>query len=397
MERIKRIIKSIKGEDIACAIKLMISLFPAMILKAAKKDIWVIAERPNNADDNGWMFYQWLKENYPEKNCYFFLNKDAHNFDNNDSHMIAYNSFKHFVYYVASDCHINAMFDSVDPNAKICNHFKAIFKKNVKTIYLKHGIIKDGCDLYKYENRPYAMFICGAMPEYEYIKENAGYPEGHIKYTGLARFDDLYKNKRDDGYILIIPTWRRYIGYDPEKTEQENEQDFLASSYYKTYSSLLKNADFIEFLEKNNLKARFCLHAQFKKYEKHFVSTNPHIEMVSKDESIHELLMTNSMMITDYSSVFFDAAYADKPVIFYHFDYEEFRSKHFSEGYFSYENDGMGPIVKNEASLVNTIINSFDGEKFVNPEKYIERCDAFFPLHDDKNCERIYDAILSVL
>ena len=375
---------------------LIIALIPAMILKVAKKDIWVIAERPNNADDNGWMFYQWLKENYPEKNFYFFLNKDAHNFDNNDSHMIAYNSFKHFVYYVASDCHINAMFDSVDPNAKICNHFKAIFKKNVNTIYIRHGISKDGVELYKYEIRPYRIFVCGAKPEYEYFKEYAGYPDDNLKYLGFARFDDLLERKRDDRFILIIPTWRRYVGHDPTKSVEENEQDFLNSKFYKYYSDMLKDEKLLSFLEKNDIKARFCLHAQFKKFQKFFDLSNPYIDFVDPNESVHELLLSTSLVITDYSSVFFDAAYADKACIFYHFDYEEFRSKHFSEGYFSYERDAMGPVVYDTETLVDYMFEIFDGNTFIREDKYLERTNRFFEYHDTNNCQRLYDAINSI-
>lgn len=393
MGRIKRILSELKLRDINCFIKLFLSLIPAIFVKANHKDIWLIAERPDNADDNGWMLYQWIRKNYPNDECYFILGKDAHNYDENDSHMIEWNSWKHYVYYVASNCHINAMFTSCDPVAKVCNHFNSVFKKKLNTYYIRHGILKDGFEMYMYENHKYRILFCGANPEYEYLKENGKYPEGKIKYTGLARFDDLLERKRDDRFILVIPTWRRYIGHDTSKSKKENEQDFIESDFYKYYSNLLTNEEFISFLEKNDIKARFCLHAQFRKFEKYFESENPYIEMVSKDESIHELLLSTSLVVTDYSSVFFDAAYAEKACIFYHFDYEEFRSKHFSEGYFSYENDGMGPIVKNEIELVEEMKKMFNGKTFVMPEKYARRCTRFFPEHDTNNCQRIYDSI----
>jgi len=57
-----------------------------------------------------------------------------------------------------------------------------------------------------------------------------------------------------------------------------------------------------------------------------------------------ELIKESSLLITDYSSIFFDFAYLKKPVIYTHFDYNEYRENHVPEGYFNYKNDGFGPI-----------------------------------------------------
>ena len=38
----------------------------------------------------------------------------------------------------------------------------------------------------------------------------------------------------------------------------------------------------------------------------------------------------------------------------------------------------------------------FDGEKFTNTDFYLQRCDKFFPIHDNHNCERIYNAIVKI-
>ena len=115
MGKIKRLISEFEFKDLSCFLKLMLSLIPALFVKAIHKNIWLIAERPNVADDNGWMFYQWVRKNYPDDECYFILGKDAHNFNYEDKHMIPWNSRKHYAYYIASHCHINAMFTSCTP------------------------------------------------------------------------------------------------------------------------------------------------------------------------------------------------------------------------------------------------------------------------------------------
>ena len=59
------------------------------------------------------------------------------------------------------------------------------------------------------------------------------------------------------------------------------------------------------------------------------------------------------MLITDYSSVYFDIAYMRKPIIFYQFDEEEFRRKHYQRGYLREENLGY-KCKKGDTIQVNT-------------------------------------------
>ena len=99
--------------------------------------------------------------------------------------------------------------------------------------------------------------------------------------------------------------------------------------------------------------------------------------------------MESEILITDYSSVYFDFAYMLKPVYYYQFDYKEYRSDHYAQGYFDYKNDGFGPVVEDEVQLVNLIMNPSDNN-------YRKRAKSFFRLRDSKNCERIYKAIREI-
>ena len=97
------------------------------------------------------------------------------------------------------------------------------------------------------------------------------------------------------------------------------------------------------------------------------------------------------MLITDYSSIAFDFAYMNKPLIYYHFDYHEYRKKQHPEGYFKYENDGFGPIVETKENLCEYIDEIIDD--FKNTEKYEKRAKQFFDLRDKNNCKRVYEKI----
>ena len=394
MKKLSYYFSRIKLDDFKSILYILIGIVPAKIIKVCKQEIWTMAERPNVADGNSLCFFQWVCEKYPEQNVYFFLDKKAHNFDSSNKKMVGFGSFRHYIYYLASDYYISDFLYGVEPNRRICDRYDKKFKKKLKQVYLKHGIVKDSYKSFSFEKTRARLFVCGTAPEYEYLQKHAGYPEGHLVYTGLARFDELLLNKKDKRYILLIPTWRRYIG-DEENPEEYTER-FLNSEYFKTYCSLLFNKRLHAFLQENNLKLKFCIHEKFRRFVKYFESETECIEIVGAKESIHQMLSENSMVITDYSSVFFDAAYAEKPIIYYQFDYDEYRKKHFEEGYFSYEDDGFGPIAYSEEELLDYIEKSWNGLTFERDKKYIERSNSTFALHDTWNCQRIYEEIKKI-
>ena len=111
-----------------------------------------------------------------------------------------------------------------------------------------------------------------------------------------------------------------------------------------------------------------------------------------RDYDVQTLLMRCNLLITDYSSVFFDVGYMEKPVIYYQFDIDEFRKFHYQEGYFFYEEHGFGPVVETEEALINAIKECV-GNDFRMQKKYLDRLAAFYPVRDEKNCERTYQVL----
>jgi CDP-glycerol glycerophosphotransferase (TagB/SpsB family) len=112
---------------------------------------------------------------------------------------------------------------------------------------------------------------------------------------------------------------------------------------------------------------------------------------------IPTLMRESKLLITDYSGVGFDFAYMYKPVLYYQFDKEEYYRGHYlhSEVY-SMEEDGLGSVVCSEHQLMEELRLLLE-DRFVMPSKYMKRVDDFFTYHDNKNCERIYKAVTSML
>ena len=92
---------------------------------------------------------------------------------------------------------------------------------------------------------------------------------------------------------------------------------------------------------------------------------------------INEILLITDLLITDYSSVIFEYAFMEKPVIFYVPDLEEYSTSR--SFYYHYEEYMYGTVAKNQDELMKSmqcaiIVEQEKLEKF--KEKFLNRCDG---------------------
>ena len=386
METLKR-----RFVQLTVIIRYILCLCYVKIFHINHPEVWLISERGDDARDNGYAFYEYMKKNHPEIAFKYIISKKSQDFNRiAKEHLLIYRSWRHFIYFLTSKVLISAHVMGYSPEFRM---FQKLDKKNLvfikgKKVFLQHGIIKDDSPgLYK-DATKLDLFICGAKPEYDYVNKHFGYTNHEVVYTGLARYDNL-KNTHQK-YILLMPTWREYLFHC-------NHEGFLKSDYYKSYQRLINNKKLIHFLETNNYQLIFYPHYEIQKHLYLFSTSSKNVTIANiKDYFAPDLLKGCELLITDYSSVYFDVAYLKKPVIYYQFDYKEYRSKHYKEGYFSYEEDGFGPVLKTEEKVVNELLKS-NKEKWKVSKKYQERRNRFFLYNDEKNCERIYKEILRIL
>ena len=143
-------------------------------------------------------------------------------------------------------------------------------------------------------------------------------------------------------------------------------------------------------MDKFNYKGIFCLHPYYSEQLKDF--KNNSIFNINHISDYQKLLIKSSLLITDYSSVFFDFSYMKKPIIYSHFDYERYRNLHYQNGYFDYRVNGFGPVCINIDECMDKIIDEIlNGCKL--KYKYLKRIKKFFAFFDNHNNDRIYNAI----
>ena len=361
-----------------------------------RKPLWVFRDRTYSADDNGIAMFEYINENHKEINSIFAISKDINNatFKKIKGKTVDALSLKYKILYLVSDYVLSSSADddAVRPFEGHDEPFKDL-ECSVRKIFLQHGVTKDDISkwLNKYEMNFYG-FVCVSKKERKSIIEgNYGYKENNVWLTGFPRYDRLQNSRKK--IIIIAPTWRGYlVGKKTTNDHRELNNNYINSNYFKTYNSLLNNKELASIINNSNYKLIFYSHPVFKEHSYYFENKNNYI--IDPDMSYNEIICSGSLLITDYSSVAFDFAYLNKPLLYYQFDEEIFFENHgvYTKGYFSYENDGFGHIIKNEKELIVKIKEYINNDCMVE-KKYIKRAQAFFEYHDCNNCKRLYETI----
>ena len=183
--------------------------------------------------------------------------------------------------------------------------------------------------------------------------------------TGYPRNDLLFKKHDTDAIRrkLGIPPGKKVLLYVPTYRDDEYDED---RKY--TFSP---DIDFN--LMKEKLENEYVLAVKYH----YFVNSsslpekNSFIYPFRSNTDINELYLIADAMITDYSSVMFDYGLLNRPMYFYCYDLEKYKSQ-LHEFYFDFVNESPGPISKNTQELIDHIIHEKEILK-----KYEERIRCF--------------------
>lgn len=362
----------------------------AVIRRKWHKDLWLLSERHDEARDNGYWMFRYIRENIPKQEVYYVIDKKAKDREKIVKYdcLVSHGSLAHYIIYLMASKHVSAHVDSDSPNSRVSNFLETHGLLKNKRVFLQHGITKDKISFGYYSVSRADLFVCAAKPEYEFCRKEFGYPEGAVQLLGFARYDGLgiVKPKRK---ILLMPTWRAWLA-------NLDECEFKNSHFFKEYQKVISNLTFFQQLEQLEIELIFYLHSDLQKFSSLFHTASQYITIADAGNyDIQTLLNESAMLITDYSSVAFDMAYMNRPVIYYQFDYDDYRKMQHPEGYFSYSSDGFGQIVKTDAELVNATLDILN-KNFQVDAQWKTRRDKFFTFSDHRNCHRIYEAIMKL-
>ncbi len=204
-----------------------------------------------------------------------------------------------------------------------------------------------------------------------------GYPRNDFLFTYTD--EDVEKIKErlnlshcDKKIILYAPTWR------------DDQHDSLAGFTYKM------NVDFDKLSEKLSdkyiilFRAHYLISNTFD-FEKY----SGFIFDVSHYDDINELYVISDMLVTDYSSVFFDYANLRRPIVFYMYDYEFYKDE--LRGFYISVDELPGSIVTTDDDLIREILDT--DVSFEYDSRYQSFNNKYNCLDDGKAAQRVVNRL----
>ena len=204
-----------------------------------------------------------------------------------------------------------------------------------------------------------------------------GYPRNdylfNYKKEDVEKIKKTLKLPKNKKIILYAPTFRDNqhtsglgytynLGIDFDKLKKELNKDYII--LFRTHYFISNSFDFSKY--------------------KDFIYD------VSDYDDINELYIISDILLTDYSSVFFDFANLKRPMLFYMYDLDDYKNN-LRDFYFNLD-ILPGPIVKTENDLINEIKNIDDYNKIYS-DKYKKFNQKFNYLDDGNAAKRVVDVI----
>ncbi|MPW25677.1 CDP-glycerol glycerophosphotransferase family protein [Alkalibaculum sp. M08DMB] len=205
-----------------------------------------------------------------------------------------------------------------------------------------------------------------------------GYPRNDILTNSSEEhiFDlkEKYSIPKEKTIVLYAPTWRDNV-YDTKGYIFELQVDF--QQWYEVLGD-----DYVIIYKPHYL----IYNTSNKKIKEGFVYD------ASQCEDINDLYLMSDILVTDYSSVFFDYGVLKRPVLFYMYDLETYRDN-LRGFYLDIYTDLPGPILEDEQDVLQSILNIEEVTK-----EYRERMDNFYDefcsMSDGNSSRKVIDIIL---
>ncbi|PLT33370.1 CDP-glycerol glycerophosphotransferase family protein [Bacillus sp. V5-8f] len=216
---------------------------------------------------------------------------------------------------------------------------------------------------------------------FQFDKEvvETGYPRNdficnHNDQQTIDKLKQNYGIPLDKKVILYAPTWRDNQFYTVGKYRFDINLDL------HVMKEKLEN-DYILLCRLHYLISEYLDLTPFQGFAYDF----------SNHEDIRELYVMSDILITDYSSVFFDYGNLKRPMIFYVYDIDQYRDN-LRGFYFNFEQEAPGPLVKTTEEVIQTV-KKLEAEGFKRPTEYDEFYNKFCYLECGDSTRQIVEKI----
>ncbi len=362
------------------------------------RDAWALMDRIHDADDNGERLFDHLRSARPDINAWFVLERGSPDWERlvarGERRLVAYGSWTWRMLMLNSAWALTSHLGTAVAR-RPDGHWRLGF--------LQHGVSKD--DLSRWLNRTdLDLFVVSTDAELASVAGDGTayrFTAREARLTGLPRFDRLLAKGRavpPDGRDLVIvaPTWRQWLSLPLASGSQRRAIDpaFWESEYIRSWTALLQSPAIAGAVARRGWRMGFMPHPNLQSLLGR-MELPAHVEPLAfAGVDVQELYARCALLVTDYSSVAFNTAYIDRPVVYFQFDRDAMLGGlHVGrKGYFDYVRDGFGPVVEDLQAAEAAIVAAIEHGPRPTPA-YQQRIDATFPVRDGQACARVVTAV----
>lgn len=368
--------------------------------------IWLIGERPDTAQDNGFELFKFLSGGRHGVVPVYVAaaHSDAFARASRYGRVVAHGGRRHKIATLLAEAlvssrDIDAYLMPAGWSGPAARQHLFPYLRGCR-VFLQHGVILNGIGpAVRRGNLGLDLFLCSAEQEERYLRATArGYGDTEIVRTGLARFDELLRpggagvagrpadreTDLPERFVLVAPTWRYYLTTPSYVAGKERMPD--PSAFTEFWTSFLAHDGLRDALAAAGVELVFLAHYEFGDWQ-----PAPGIVRAGQSQ-IPELLARCQLLVTDYSSLQVDVALRGKPVVYTDFDDEAFFSGHYPRGWFSARSEGFGPCVTTPQELVDQVVRYVSAD-FAREAVFDARVRTLDISVDGRNRTRIVEAV----
>lgn len=351
------------------------------------KPIYLLFEKDSaRYEESASVVYQkMIDEGY--ENAYFILDRHYHDIQNIPEkyckNIIYKYSMKHYIYFFRCQTFLGseALVHAIELRVSNKHALHKINSPEVNYVFLQHGVMymisldSESRNFFKprkINEKGKFRVVTSSVQEADHFISLGNYDPSQVIVCGLPKFDCNQWDENADK-IVIMPTWRPW-------EYNEATTDFKETKYYKMIERIFDAID-----DKYEDKIVILPHPLF-------------FSAAQKDEfklkkymlfnvKYDEILRQTKILITDYSSIAYDAFYRGCNVIFYWEELQECLTEYGPSTKLMLNSSNVfGDICYNSEELKSVLSDNYQNGQL---DKYVKNYSEIVSFHDGKNAERL--------
>lgn len=289
-------------------------------------------------------------------------------------------TFKHYLAFFSAKALIGTESPGHAIDLRVANKHAArrIYKGNFKYVFLQHGVMymvsldSNGRSFFRKDGGmpKNSKIVVSSEIEAKHFTDLAGFTREDLYVTGLPKYDRNKLNKEADKIVIML-TWRPW-----EYNLVRN--DIKDAPYYKLVNKIIDSIP-------ENLKEKIILMPHPLVLEG--LKKSELSKYILKDFVYNEVLKNAKILITDYSSIAYDAFYRGSNVIFY-WEEKDYCMEQYGGHLMLNEKNAFGPICYNSNELQKVVEEQYNIKQ---KEQYISKYRKIVEFNDNKNTGRLIE------